>query len=46
MYGDGKSIGLGGSSVQGRFALYIAADLYRGSSAKTECFENEILSKN
>ena len=46
MYADNKSIGLGGSHVKGHFALYLSADLYRGSSRKTECYDNEILSKN
>jgi hypothetical protein len=33
MYADDKSIGLGGSTVKGRFAFYLSSDLYRGSSS-------------
>ena len=45
MYADQKSIGLGGSNTKGRFALYISNDLYLGSSAKVESYDNEPLSK-
>ena len=33
MYSNDKSIGLGGSTVKGRFAFYLSSDLYRGSSS-------------
>ena len=46
MYADDKSIGLGGSTVKGRFAFYLSSDLYRGSSSQTETYKNELLSKN
>jgi hypothetical protein len=46
MYANNNSIGLGGSKQKGRFALYLADDLYRGSSVKTESYDNDILSKN
>lgn len=46
MYADDKSIGMGGSTVKGRFAFYLSADLYRGASSNTETYQNEILSKN
>ena len=42
---DRKCIGLGGGVVGGRFAIYLGNDFLRGSSAKTECFDNETLSK-
>lgn len=45
MYANDKSIGLGGSVQKGRFALYLTGDLYKGSSATTETYENSILSK-
>lgn len=41
MYADQKSIGLGGSGIKGRFALYISNDLYLGSSVKVESYDNE-----
>lgn len=46
MYADDKSIGLGGSTVKGRFAFFLSSDLYRGSSSSTETYDNTILSKN
>ena len=46
MYANNSSIALGGSKQKGRFALYLADDLYRGSSVKTESYDNDILSKN
>lgn len=46
MYADDKSIGLGGSTIKGRFAFYLSSDLYRGSSCKTDTYSNDILSKN
>ena len=45
MYADKHSIGLGGSSKKGRFALYISQDMYVGNSVKVESYENEQLSK-
>lgn len=42
-YANNKSIGLGGSIEKGRFALYMADDFYRGSSVKTESYDNEPL---
>lgn len=44
MYADETSIGLGGSNVKGRFALYLSKDLYLGSSCKTESYDNSFLS--
>ena len=41
---DRTGFGLGGGLHGGRFALYLGNDFYRGSSVKTECFGNEILS--
>ena len=32
MFADDKSIGVGGNPVKGQYALYVSADLYRGSS--------------
>lgn len=46
MYADNKSIGLGGSTVKGRFAFYLSSDLYRGMSSQTETYKNDVLSKN
>lgn len=46
MYADDKSIGLGGSTVKGRFAFYLSSDLYRGSSSQTDTYNNDLLSKN
>lgn len=43
MYANNKSIGLGGSSTKGRFALFIENDLYRGSSTNTESYDNQCL---
>ena len=40
---DRTGFGLGGGIHNGRFALYLGNDLWRGSSTKTECFENDIL---
>ena len=36
---------MGGGVVGGRFAVYLGSDFLRGSSGKTECFDNEQLSK-
>ena len=44
-YCDRQIFGLGGGVVGGRFACYLGHDFLRGSSAKTECFNNEQLSK-
>ena len=41
---DRTGFGLGGGTSGGRFALYLGNDLLRGSSIKTECFNNDILS--
>lgn len=42
---DKSCIGIGGDSQQGnRFALYLGDDFYRGSSTKTLCYDNEVLS--
>ena len=46
MYANQNSIALGGSITKGMFALFLSNDLYNGSSVKTECYSNEILSKN
>lgn len=46
MYADDKSIGMGGTPIQGRFAFYLSQDLYRGSSLPTETFNNCTLSKS
>lgn len=40
---DSTGIGLGGSIQSGRFSLYLGNDFLRGSTIKTECFDNEIL---
>lgn len=37
---------MGGSIEKGRFALYLADDFYRGSSVKTESYNNQTLSSN
>lgn len=37
---------MGGGVQEGRFALYIGDDLYRGSSHKTACFDNKCLASN
>ena len=42
---DRKCFGLGGGVIGGRFAVYLGDGFLRGSSAKTECFDNETLSK-
>ena len=41
MYGDDKSIGLGGSKQEGRFAFYLHSNLYRGSSYPVESYSNQ-----
>ena len=46
MYSDDKSIGVGGNPVKGQYALYVSADLYRGSSYPSQCYESETLSKD
>ena len=46
MYADNKTIGLGGSHIKGLFAFYLSSDLYNGTSCRTDCYENDILSKN
>jgi len=46
MYSNVNSIGLGGSFVKGRFALYLAGDLYKGSSTQTDVYDNIVLSGN
>ena len=43
---DRSGFGLGGGIRGGRFALYLGNDLWRGSSNKTECFENDCLSSH
>jgi hypothetical protein len=43
-YADEKSIGLGGCSQKGRFALFLHNDFRRGSSHPVEIFDNEVLS--
>ena len=35
---------VGGDTGNNRAALYVGEDFYRGSSAKSLCFNNEILS--
>ena len=40
---DRSGIGLGGGIHGGRFALYLGKDLWRGSSAHTECYKNDCL---
>lgn len=42
-YASRDAIGLGGGS-RGRFGLFIKDSLYKGSSSKTNTFENEVLS--
>ena len=41
---DKKCIGVGGDKQGGRFALYIGDDFDKGSSNKTKCYNNEVLS--
>ena len=43
-FSDWKCIGFGGGSDQGRFALYLGDNMYRGNSSRTECFDNQVLS--
>ena len=43
-YLDKNCLGVGGDTHEGRFALYIGDDFYRGSSCKTRCYDNETLS--
>ena len=43
-YCDKGGFGMGGGVMDGRFGLFIESDFWRGSSIRTECFENEILS--
>jgi len=43
-YCDRTCVGVGGDKREGRFALYLGDDFYRGSSTKTSCFENQVLS--
>jgi len=38
MYANDNSIGVGGSYIKGRFALYLSKDFNRGSSVQTEMF--------
>ena len=45
-YSDEKSIGLGGSLEKGRFGLFLSNDFTKGSSLKSEIYNNEVLSKN
>lgn len=45
MFSDDKTIGLGGSRTKGRFSLCLTDDFKRGSSMKTEIYNNDILSK-
>lgn len=40
---DEQGIGLGGGVHRGRFGMYIGDNLHRGSSERTECFNNECL---
>ena len=42
---DRSGFGLGGGIHGGRFAMYLGNDLWRGSSMRTECFNNELLSR-
>lgn len=44
MYSNENAIGVGGSVTKGRFALFLHSDFRRGSSVKTEMFENPTLS--
>ena len=43
---DRSGFGLGGGIHGGRFAMYLGQDLLNGSSMTTECFNNEMLSKD
>ncbi len=44
-YFDKRCIMIGGDNTEGgRAALYLGDDFYRGSSSKTQCFKNEVLS--
>ena len=45
-YSDEKSIGMGGSLEKGRFGLFLSGDFKKGSSLKSELYNNEVLSKN
>lgn len=45
-FSDSSCIGMGSGSGESRFAIYLGSDLYRGSSSKTECFDNEQLTSN
>ena len=45
-YCDKGGFGMGGGFLGGRFALYVGDDFWRGSSTKTECFDNECLSSS
>ena len=45
MFSDDKTIALGGSRQKGRFSLCLTDDFKRGSSMKTEIYNNEVLSK-
>ena len=46
-YMDSTCIGVGGDATGGsRFAFYLGDDFYRGSSTKTRCYDNEVLSHN
>ena len=39
-YCDKGGFGMGGGIMDGRFGLFIESDFWRGSSIRTECFEN------
>lgn len=43
-YLDQGCLGLGGGADSGRFAVFLGADFLMGSSHKTECFNNEVVS--
>lgn len=41
---DNKCLGIGGDKSEGRFAMFLGEDFLRGSSCKTRCYNNEVLS--
>ena len=45
-YLDKSCLGIGGDTDEGRFALYLGNDFYKGSSNRTRCYNNEVLSHN
>lgn len=42
-YCDKRGFGMGGGLLDGRFSLFLNDDFWRGSSVKTECFDNDNL---